>query len=1698
MTNENPAPCDHPIEVVGPFPQTLYLGCSIQKFTHNLGWGAEPSTCSVSLVIDPIAHPNDSIYSEKTASIDSSLNTGTNNATSNAFTGGANAGTDQPLHRNILKKMKDAEAHRKKSDITGESNPNRKDNGKKIWKFKQNAAVNHTKRDLGFLADDFGLEGDIRRRIDILGTLTQFRFDNTIFNGIIKTWSYHNGTIDVQIQSPTNLVKNTKLILNNFRGSISTLVPGSFDGVGIAVPFDDPAFAGGGHNATIYNGNVPNLINIFGYAGFSQLGYAEDRGVSLGRVYDFVREMLAANSNPDQFNTYGGIVAKNIRDRESGAHLDPATDNIVGIGGPYDLSMYNTINCVAAPDSFQRPILDFDINDVPRPPNGVYISDSSISLVDFIDRCCEPVGMDYYFELLPSSNTARSATVKVRTISRRFQPSLDLIRDKVTGYQKSDFVTDAKFGQEFQDAKTRTVVLGGNQKRLYQAGTNNLGRYRHRRVYEPSLNNFINFDFNAQNNIYRIPDTSNYRNLVGQAFYNIGGAVVGQETANNFGILENSPFNQQQFYRGSYQPMFQYLPGQSANNPIFGRSSYFLGQNDIIKPYFGKDLYGNHRGVSFNQALGETFLNVNTADLAAVFPANDAPSMFGSIDVSETEIRCAMAGVDSWLNYIFEMPVLGKPLGMATYIYNYMSQKFGGPFASNFFLNALNIFSADKGKIHALPAVTTAGPINVENYLPYSEALWPALSSLHNFFADIGNTHYGQSYMVQLPFVTSYVDGNGIRRYSYEVTDKAWEEPLNYIDDTIQIGGDVANSLANEDGTFGAIVGYDASAEYDAVVGATDLNNPFGPGVAGTMLTLGRNKNPANWYWPLRHNIPRADVYYMPYSQQQSVLANISLPEGFPIINPTFPGSTSAHGKAPPSDGYKWKMYTRATIEDAYPEAQYNQKLTVYYGKPHCILNAPSQVMVESPTQLLKTMMEEILIWNGINNRNSYAYLIAWSIAEHGLRQTGSFLAPPMGNQQNLPIAPRAAVPVFAAVPLKSNLSSYGPWSSHPGLGYANDNSLFAGRHPISQINNLVGEVNFEHKTDAVPENYGGIHALDDSILTTLKDNNQYQQVLENGSITTAGVMFLNTNLGSQLVANGPLVNAITVSIGSQGMTTTYSMRTYNRKIGFYNKSGAENIQRVNRQAIESRQQVNQAIKNMINKSTAGKNSNVYSQPLAKGLSYSPVSVVAGMARPFLHGNSSLTKDVIFDGDIAYTPAWNMRPNLGNNTVSPSQHLMHKDSVMLYDEQEMSDLLTSEYDRRAFMSLDGLLSPISFYPTPYTSTYPITLFNRDSCPYCAGRGTYTYEQMTPPGEGESGGTSTGSTNAKAQKNMTCPFCTTSSDKGQSSISKPAYSMPPSILTDTTDDGTDYSASDMVGAPINRFTLNPIVMSQGEFNVGRAKQSADACGHAIDVVGFGQSAPAAGSSLRSSTAENIDNNYAGNVNQRFFGLRGPIMVHGWGYDTDGYPVPNKSGELKVVDGNVMSVTQTIKSDGTITEPYRTKEFYKGWAQQPGTWPVGPIDLRWDTDAGVWTIGNQYKNVWVTIEIDLVGTQPTRGTIFGLTGSDDALPAGKRRLVFVRDSVGSFAAPRGASIYCSYDPDSGFYTPLYNTPVVTSGKLESDSSAMIYQSYSRGYSEDPSQRKQYSATFKNPLLLNVNVGSLGLFGYINGYWVLQNVK
>ncbi len=71
------------------------------------------------------------------------------------------------------------------------------------------------------------------------------------------------------------------------------------------------------------------------------------------------------------------------------------------------------------------------------------------------------------------------------------------------------------------------------------------------------------------------------------------------------------------------------------------------------------------------------------------------------------------------------------------------------------------------------------------------------------------------------------------------------------------------------------------------------------------------------------------------------------------------------------------------------------------------------------------------------------------------------------------------------------------------------------------------------------------------------------------------------------------------------------------------------------------------------------------------------------------------------------------------------------------------------------------------------------------------------------------------------------------------------------------------------------------------------------------------------------------------------LRGPLVISGPAYSTDGYPVPNAS------------------SDGTSTE------FAADYLVNQASWPTGPVDLRWDRERGVYVGGSSNSLVRATM-------------------------------------------------------------------------------------------------------------------------------------
>jgi len=82
------------------------------------------------------------------------------------------------------------------------------------------------------------------------------------------------------------------------------------------------------------------------------------------------------------------------------------------------------------------------------------------------------------------------------------------------------------------------------------------------------------------------------------------------------------------------------------------------------------------------------------------------------------------------------------------------------------------------------------------------------------------------------------------------------------------------------------------------------------------------------------------------------------------------------------------------------------------------------------------------------------------------------------------------------------------------------------------------------------------------------------------------------------------------------------------------------------------------------------------------------------------------------------------------------------------------------------------------------------------------------------------------------------------------------------------------------------------------------------------------------------------------NERGMALKGPLLLHGWGYDTESKPIPNSAD-------NISDTT-----NGIFTSVNLTDNFMSDFLRKPMSWPVAPVDLRFDRERGVWTIPPSY--------------------------------------------------------------------------------------------------------------------------------------------
>jgi hypothetical protein len=1887
-------PCNLSYKEVGPFPQTLFLGCSIQNITQNLSWGAEPSSCRVTLVKDTSSHPSDPTNTVLNTSISTVVN---NTNPSNVFNTLNLDGTDtgKTLHKNLANREQEIESRRVVDDINNTVLIRNKDTGKKCWNphdFNANP-IPWVGPDPGFIGDQFFVG---RRLFNTVGVPCHIRFDDVMFGGLLKSWEFDGSKYNVELIGPGGLLKGTTLVINDYAGSVSTLLPQTDSALGFAplsIPSNNTTDPNNIFYGNIVQGNMPNFINIFGYNNFNY-GFnrtlVSSRGANAAQIYDTLIELLNKSDGSiarNQFSPYGGIVTKSLAEYTKNPNsyfmINPQHTILTYGSTSINFTQLGILSHKLSMDGFYRPIFRLDLSQVPRPDPGLYINANTITLDGFIDFCCKGVGFDWSVELIPdliSSNF--TGRILIRTYNRNIQPPPNVLKNFLTTFNADNRVVSYNLGEEYNEEPTRKVVVGGKQRRLIQLMTHTLSKYRNTRVFDMGLGVFWPVDGDMQEtylsagnqrNTARYPNPSSTRAFdvsYGPSYRIYNGAATAQND-NDFLSIETLEYSGTNVIKGNYitrKPRLRgFSPTLTGANPDFyippigtatapfgggggsgastGGSTSYPIQYDLISQFFGLNKDKSPRRVFYDRKMRQLQVNVSLGDLRSFFPQWNDAQFSGYVTIYENEIRAALAGYDSWKCYEFDPVPYGFKTPLVKLIYSYINLVYGSNVANTLMLTAWDTLGVQaKFNIFHYNFGDPGHPINPNAATILSndsQGLVSLMQGVHGFLANELGKHYGQDFLVRLPRMRYRVDNTGEYQYSYSITDSAWEENGNFLDDTMQIGSSNASVLANTDGRFGPILGYNASAEMENRIpefleGSFGDPTSFGYGstptrgdVYGSLpmtangVAILRMKSfhsmvstsqfgltaPAAgmydpWYFPLIDNLDPAKVLLIPHAKYQtSILQRIPLQI---INNPSNPVLTDSFGRiVPPTRAYK--LYQKCSMLDVLPENENNKNIIYAPNIGECaVISAPSKIEIAGVRSCPKTLVDDLLAamsqgseiaseqngffelvgffptqwypaWNARAQASIYAaglgslspgnpqvvgsrplmtplalmalacamdYLTLLDLPENRTAFSALGQGQDTRHLTNLAIFPRCAMPNFAAIPIEDNLSVYGPWTSHPGLIAPNIFPSLDTQGSNTSTNNIVGGVEVEINPEYVPWEYGGMDNLDRAVLTTLGDSNRYQQVQEKGTITLAGMLLVNSSIGSRILSNyGPVCNSINVEAGNDGFKTTYSFRTYSRRIGYFNKDNADNIQKFGKLAISFKKETTDFIMKQLQNNLKGILNNNWRNPFvlnmtnwhsSKTYSFSPVTILVGGAGPGIHHNSNLA-DV--DDKLSFFPGWYSRPAIPPDTIcNPQNMLYHYSKTSIYDETEVCNEIFNDpqsYNTKSVMSLDGLISPISFYPNPFGSTFPITFYPRSKCPYCHGLGLYTYKKF-PSAVIPQTYNVPNLTSILTNSTINCPFCIldTAVSGIKAKSAQPTEVTPPYLIASGTDNAIisdRNNSSKFKSSKINTYTLNPMVMSapNSDFSISSNKQDTDLCGHSIGVVSYGNVSPGFIDDLRAFKAASVGKNFndydinliqAGGYSQafqnvRFFGLRGPLMVHGWGYDLEGFPVPNSSGEYKFddsgkiirkADGTPVFKNQQLQSDGSYSIPYKENSFYKGWAQQPGSWPVGPVDLRWDDNARVWTVGSNYKPVWIVIEHDLLNNEPVRGIILESSYNNSPLPSGLRKLVFVKDTPGMFSSPRGAALYCRYDSQNGFYEPIYNRPLVTSGTINGSNTATIYKAYTPpSVVTDLTLPEAYTVlsyqtSFDNPLEINTPIGNNALFTFLNGKWTLQAIK
>ena len=526
-----------------------------------------------------------------------------------------------------------------------------------------------------------------------------------------------------------------------------------------------------------------------------------------------------------------------------------------------------------------------------------------------------------------------------------------------------------------------------------------------------------------------------------------------------------------------------------------------------------------------------------------------------------------------------------------------------------------------------------------------------------------------------------------------------------------------------------------------------------------------------------------------------------------------------------------------------YGDSHYNSVENGGGRKLSALITAPARMGLGDPKAVAKT------------NQNAIPTGVADGVTDAHMTE-----AQTSGNSNNVGGHAATAGSVGAAfvhpqaigVPLKSNTRTYGPW-------------YVAGANP--------GSVTCEIDDGLVPWEYGGISFMNAAGIAKVKNSATAMQFGDRGEVTVPG--YPNLSVGSPLSDNpsllfisrslsidtkqwprgpasygdvnwaapalpaggGASVTNINVSVGTEGVTTSYTISTFTPVFGRFSKGNADRIKQIglNKLAGERERRADAAVQRALKMSEDRRNA----QPPILG--EDPIAPKS----PAIWFVGKLTED-------------------GRRKI-----------VISADSRDL--VYNTDYDNNAIMTMDGFFRPVSV-----TGGVEQSLIE-------AGKGKFIprINQQNPTGEiGQY---------ALAGNNQTA--------------------APPPPVNEYTGLPIRQKYLDFLGDPYHNTGLFDDYRTKlvDGVNLIPAYLGNDGLnpygGHDIEGVArknldyLSSQSPTSNNTLLFHDGTSMPTGGSVYANDyRFLAHRGPLVIHGWGYDIYGKPIPNASGDGGASTGN----------------------------------------------------------------------------------------------------------------------------------------------------------------------------------------------------